>query len=375
MIVAPRATGALWTFFGVARLLLALALLALIALDGPARQARQRLAGLPDVDMVAHAQTLADQRRYDEALVLLAGARALALRQAERDALALTEARVREQRDSWDRRASDVWRGAIMGTGTSLEELAGAIGADFFVFGDVRDLAIQAWRAAHGQPVDGLVAGLSAVGLATTLAPATDWAPALLKAARKGGAMSERFAGNLRLVLRARRWDKLGDITSDLAQLSRQGGPGAAAAVLRSADTPAQLSTLTRFAQRHEHGLFALLATGAPGAKVALREGDDAAMLVRVARKGEAGAELLASGALAALAKPHPVLGLIKGLAKGNPQALLVRVGERLFADWLPRLDGLARVLLLALGAWATLEAALLVRGARGRAALRNRRA
>ena len=59
-------------------------------------------------------------------------------------------------------------RGLITGVPTDGAALAGTAVGDLFVFGDVRDLTREGVHAARGQPVDKLVGGLAAVGVAIT---------------------------------------------------------------------------------------------------------------------------------------------------------------------------------------------------------------
>jgi hypothetical protein len=70
----------------------------------------------------------------------------------------------RAQQASWFRRGKDVVKGVVLGADAdaSLERLIGAVGADFFAIGDVRDLLIQGWKYVRTGEADGVIAALSA---------------------------------------------------------------------------------------------------------------------------------------------------------------------------------------------------------------------
>jgi len=108
------------------------------------------------------------------------------------------------------RTASHFTRGLITGEPDDAASLAGTALGDLFVFGDVRDAAVQGTRLARGEQADRLVLGLACVGLAITAgtyATAGIGAPArvgvsLVKAARKTGRISVRMAEWLSRTLR-----------------------------------------------------------------------------------------------------------------------------------------------------------------------------
>src|SRR4029077_8893222 len=74
------------------------------------------------------------------------------------------DATVKEQ-GSYLRKVKDVGLGALSGRGTSIESLVGAVAADFFVVGDVRDLLIQGGRYVLDGETDEVVLILSGVGI------------------------------------------------------------------------------------------------------------------------------------------------------------------------------------------------------------------
>ncbi|HUS23888.1 MAG TPA: hypothetical protein VM369_02990, partial [Candidatus Binatia bacterium] len=228
--------------------------------DLPRVQAVEALAQLPDYDYWKEGEKLLDQRRFSEALLVVdAGLRAAPPVQAP--ALRSLRDRIEVERSSWLVRLQQAGQGALSGRGESPEALGGAIVADLFVFGDVRDLVIQGGHALRGEATDPVLVALSAGGILLTVSPALDFGSALLKFARRMGAMTERFAGSLlRTIERAvqrQNADELLQVTADAAELARRARPAGAVTILRSVDDPAELRRAALFAQQ-EQGAFTL---------------------------------------------------------------------------------------------------------------------
>jgi len=340
--------------------------------DTGARLARLQLAALPDYDAAPDVARLREQGRYGEAVVMADAAiehaspeRAAALRR-ERD-LALGE------QQSWLRRAKDLGRGALTGGAgskpgeMSLEMLIGAVGADMLVVGDIRDLAIQSYKFASGGEVDPVIAALSAIGLATTLAPEIDWAPSVLKAARRVGSIGDKLGEFIVKSVKGRKVKEIEALLTDSAQIAKKSSPGSAVRLLRLAEGPEDVARISRFVQREgKAGAAALHMTGESGA-AALKAADglraagrleEAARLegavMRAAQKGPAGGSWLKRGGYAALLRPHPIIGAIKGVYKGNAAALVQRALETL--------DPMGWWIVPLLAAWLVLETGLLLR-------------
>jgi hypothetical protein len=319
-------------------------LLGLCLRDLPAADARRELAALPDFDFMAEARALRAQERYSEALLVLDAATDLGPSALAGSARHL-KAEIELERDDLVRRLRAAGQGALTGTGDSVEALTGAVVADLLVIGDVRDLVIQGHRALRGEETDAVIVALSGAGLALTLAPALDLGAAILKLARRAGALGDAFARRLLRLARGALDDgavaPLTRTLDDAASLARSARPAAALSILRHLDDPADLARAARHAQR-PGGAFSLWLGGREAVGV-LKHGTraEAALLVRAAGKGRAGIALIArKGAL--LLRPHPLLGLLKGFYKGNVPALLaaalLRWGEALaglFAGWL----------------------------------------
>lgn len=308
------------------RATLAAALLALCLQDGPAARAVAELRALPDYDYAREASRLAAADRLDEALLVLEAGLAAEPGPQRAAALRAQRQRLIAERDSWSFRGRELAAGAWQGGGDSAPALLGALTADLLVFGDVRDLAIQSARGLRGQEIDPVITTLSAAGILLTAWPAADGGTAVLKAARRSGALSARLAGD---TLRAgRRALARGDaaplrrIVADAGGLRRQAGAAPALRILRAVRSRGDLARAARFAER-PGGAFALWAGGSDAMHLLrLGGGKAGAWLLRAARKGPEGIALTARSARV-LAKPHPLIGATKGLYKGNAGALV----------------------------------------------------
>lgn len=351
--------------WGLLRLTICILLLALLIGDSAARVGRMALARLDDAAVAPDIDALRQQGRFTEALLLADDALTwLTPGSPAHTAVVASRAAAAEEQSSISRRLRDVGRGALTGEGDSLESLFGAIGTDLFIIGDIRDLLIQGARFGLDGKADPVIAALSAVGIATTLAPQIDWAPSLLKAARKLGTLSAPLAEQIVKLSRAGTdlaRTGLTTLFGDVATLARRTSPAAAARLLRFADSPEDVAKLARFAERQAaagapaRGFAALHLTGEPGARL-LKESGEAgdALLTSAAKKGAAGSRFLASPAARAMLRPHPILGLLKGFYKGNVQRAIQHALDltTFIAPWL----------IAASAAWLLLELHLLRR-------------
>lgn len=369
---------ALWKArWNLTRLLIAAILLWVLAAGTGGRLARLQLAALPDADLLAEARDLRARGHYSEALVVCDAALAGTPAPALAADLARERAEIAAEQNSLMRRLKDVARGAITGGGPaaegedvpdpSLELLAGAVATDLFVVGDIRDLVIQASRFARGRKTDPVIIALSGIGIATTVVPAVDWAPALLKTARKAGAMSEGIASFIRKAAAERRTADIIRLADDAAEIARHASPAGAIRLMKHADSADDAAHMARFLARSgAPGALALKATGPAGLdlvrtaenlRAAGRVDDALAIertLVKVGAKGKAGERFLRAGGLKALARVHPLVGIAKSVWKGNAEALIRRALEAL--------DPTAAWTLPAAAAWVFAELALLAR-------------
>ena len=284
----------------------ACALLVLVALlQGLAeRRLSRALRALPDHDFTAEILALGDQGRIGEALEwarYVTNNPALPGQAAATNLAARFE---REQRSLW-LQADRAAKGFITGSGNSIEEMGGAIASDLVVYGDCRDLIVQGYYRLTGHETDSVVAALAGVGLLTELVDAADWAPAVLKAFRKAGALSQRFAewllGACRSSARARALDPaLGQLFADLRRLHDRLGLAKTAAVFRHAECADDVAFLARHAEAHPGEVYRFLASAPGDGLPLLRRYADAPrgfeLLAAATRKGPPGLELLRRG-------------------------------------------------------------------------------
>jgi hypothetical protein len=339
------------------RLGAALALFSVCITYWDSSRARAEFNALRDYDFAAAAETERANGHYSEALLIVAAG--LDVQTGERRAALLTaQAQIEAERDNLLRRLREVGHGALTGNGDSAEALGGAVAADLLVIGDVRDLVIQSANALRGEPTDGVIVALSAIGLATTFTPTADAGVAVLKFARRVGAIGEAFAARLirlaRRSLETRDVGELGRVADDAARLATAAQPAAALKILKLIDDPETLHRVADFAQR-PGGAFALWLgreRGVEWLSTAGTVGDD--WLLRAARHGEAGIDFLGRHGTTLL-RPHPVLGLIKSVYRGTLPALLLA----LLGDHTDALLGLA-------AGWLLFECSMLLLRLRG---------
>lgn len=339
------------------RLALAAFLLWVLAADTAARLARRTLASLPDFDYAAEVRSLRLEGRYGEAMSI-ADAGLSTFENARNHALHAEIERERDltrsEQESMLRRIRDGGLGALSGRGTNLESLLGAVAADFFIVGDIRDLVIEGGKQVLDGDSDEVVLLLSIVGIVTTLAPEVDWVPSVLKAAKRAGTLTKGMSEFLSRSIKARRFDELGDAFKDVRVLAECASPGGAIRLLAHADNPADLRKIASFVSRHPSGSFALHVTGDRGAALVKQGGDHAERLVlAAAKKGRAGSNFLSTRAARVMLRPHPLLGIAKSLWKGN--------AERLISRTLDRFDAGAWWAIPLLAAWVFLELSILL--------------
>ena len=318
--------------------------------DWPAVQARDAFDELPPYDVAAEAHELFLQNRLTDAEVLIDEALA---EHPDDDRLKVIRQGIENERRSWARNLQMGISGAMSGTGNDAASLTGAVVADLFVFGDVRDLVIQSGHALKGEGADEMIVALSAGGILLTVSPAVDLGSALLKFARRMGALSDTFAHGVAEVakraIKTRKADEIAGMTHDVTELEKRAKPAGTVSILKHIDDPKLLHTVAEFSQSPE-GLRALLID--PETTVRwLGSGWPHAgeWLLKASRKGGAGLKYLAQNSSRMFAM-HPLLGFIKGLYKGNIPDLLLQLGQA----WSLLILGLA-------AGWAVFELVLLI--------------
>ena len=221
--------------------------------------------------------------------------------------------RIHKRRTSFWNRARRTITGFIKGDGTSVEELGGAIVSDFFLWGDVRDLAKQGYYKIKGEETDPVVVGLAAVGIATSLAsyvpdPAegaevsADASFSLLKTLRKTGHLSKKFCGVIadgcKQSVKAKSLTKgMKEIVVGMKHLFDGAGAARATTIMKHVDDVDALKAVSKMAKRTAEPTAILVRIhGADGVKAlgALADMEDGArMLEKAARKGPKGLKTL----------------------------------------------------------------------------------
>lgn len=297
--------------------------------DRPAIQARDDFETLAPFDYAYEAGELFKQNRFTEALLLVD--EGLAKDPANNRLLVMKQG-LELERKSWMRQMALGGRGVITGRGTETAELTGAIIADLFVFGDIRDLVIETGTWLKGGDADDMIVALSAGGILLTVSPSVDLGAAVLKTARKMGALSDSLAravtGAARKAARSRKLDPIKQITDDVSTLATRARPAGAVKILKHVDDPEVLRRVVKFSENPD-GLHALMVDP----KTTLRWLNSGWVhaefwLLKAGARGRAGLDYLAKNS-SMMFRAHPVVGLLKGLYKGNIPSWLLDLGQR----------------------------------------------
>lgn len=350
----------LW--FGATRVVVAAFVLWALIANLPLRDARARLLALPEMDHAMEVKALREEGRLGEAVVV-ADSIALTMEVFKGTALDRERRFTLEARESWLRKVKDAGWAALTGEGTTGSALAGAAASDMLAVGDVRDLIIEGAKKAWpgGEDADPVMVELSALGLATTLAPPVDAVPSLLKWARRNGALTDELGSEVIAMVRDKRIFAAGGLLWDVSAIAKGASPGGAITILRGATSSEDVARLAACVRRGPHGAAALIMTegvgaaalaGAPSRGIAAaREG----VVIDASRRGSAGRVFLQSAAVKPLLRGHPLVRFAALAPVDTPALTVARVmerAERNLAWWI----GLA-------AAWVVLELGLAVCG------------
>lgn len=211
--------------------------------------------------------------------------------------------------------------GFIKGSGTSIEELGGAVASDMIIYGDIRDLIKQGCFRITGKETDPVVTALATIGLMTETVDAADWAPAVLKAFRKVGALSNKFAdfviSSCKKSAKTRKLDgALKTSFGNIKVLTDKMGLARTAAVMKHVDTPEDLSAIAKVADQSADAAYFTVKNGG-------KEGVD---IVRSLGSSAAGAEVMEA---AAKKGPRAIKWLAKG-GKWRKHVIRVRFTSRI---------------------------------------------
>lgn len=242
------------------------------------------------VNPIDEARSLAAQNRWAEVRMLADFVRENPELGDERTAAALARD-ADAQLNSWEGYARSFARGAATGMPTDGVSMLGSLSLDLFAIGDIRDLAVQGWREMRYGEGDTVIIALSAIGLTTTLAPELDWAPALLKALKRTGALTRGFLRTLkgasRTALKTGKFGGVGRIVTDLGRTARNLGPGPLRGVMGSVNSAEDLSKIARASKTDARGTYAIATLfGKNGVKRISRSGKNVTKLVATMKAG-----------------------------------------------------------------------------------------
>lgn len=217
--------------------------------------ANQEIASALDVDDVELA----------ESFIALADERGVPVRDDLKARLTEAQSPANQRR----RMAGSFGRGFVTGETNDAAGLAGAATGDLIGWGDVRDLARESWHAATGQEVNKFLAGMSVVGLGVTAWTVSSFGAAvparegvtIVKAAARGGRLSEGFVKSAARLFTTGRAERVGVALADLGTVQTKAGTRVAIAGLREVESVGEISKLTRLATARGRGTLAVLKT------------------------------------------------------------------------------------------------------------------
>lgn len=221
---------------------------------------------IPDYDYLPEIHELEAEGRLGEAEHLadwvLSGSSI-----TNRDEVVALRTEINRKRTSLWNRSKRAAKGFVVGEGTSIEELGGAMVSDFLLWGDIRDLAKQGYYKATGSEADPVVAALASVGVLISLSSvwvadpaepaelAADASLSCLKTLRKMGHLSKRFCGVLVGVCRETAKTKsaskgLKEIVVGMKGLFDGAGAARASAIMKHVDDLDSLKAVSTMAKR-----------------------------------------------------------------------------------------------------------------------------
>lgn len=303
------------------------------------RRIEKSLESLPNYNYVPDIKVLREEGKLSEALEMARFVIRHPEMPGQEDAKALEKDLEKELTSLWGR-TKRATKGFVMGSGNSIEELVGGITSDMIIYGDVRDLIKQGYYKVTGNETDPVIAALAGIGLATEAFDFADWAPAVLKAFRKIGALSRKFADFvITAAKRSAKGRKLDGALKvafgNLRRLTDKMGLARTASVFKHVDDPADLASITAVAQKNaDAAYFTVKNGGADGVGIVKRLGDTdigVASMAQAAKKGPAGIAWLKRGGAGHKYVVRTRFGarLLKNLRMNRPQQLITEVAKK----------------------------------------------
>lgn len=331
--------GLKYAIVGAACLLIAFFLYASLREVNAEHKIEESLESLPNYNYVPDIKVLRDEGKLSEALEMARFVIRHPDMPGQEDAKALEKDLENELTSLWGR-TKRATRGFVIGSGNSIEELAGGITSDMIIYGDVRDLVKQGYYKVTGNETDPVIAALASIGLVTEAFDFADWAPAVLKAFRKIGALSRKFADFVitaaKKSAKGRKLDGALKVAfGNLRRLTDKMGLARTASVFKHVDDPADLASIAAVAQKNtDAAYFTVKNGGADGVGIIKRLGDTdvgVKSMAQAAKKGPAGIAWLKRGGAGHKYVVRTRFGarLLKNLRMHRPQQLITEVAKK----------------------------------------------
>lgn len=119
------------------------------------------------VDPLPHTKELISTENYADAQEYLAYFMQFEYVSSRPEAVVLL-ADIQQKRESLSYKSAKIWEGIRTGTSDEIEGQISAIGSDFCLIGDLRDLAIEGTHYFNNEEVDNVLVSLSSLGLVAT---------------------------------------------------------------------------------------------------------------------------------------------------------------------------------------------------------------
>ncbi|MDO4936707.1 MAG: hypothetical protein Q4E62_02210 [Sutterellaceae bacterium] len=249
------------------------------------------------VNPVAHARELLDQGKYSEAQDYISFFKSLPnVTAKETEAFKPLDTELEAVRDSWQYQAKELGKGFFLGESEEFYGQVAGLVSELTSVGDVRDLWQSGVNYVHGDDVDELTAGLSAVGLALTIMSVGPQAGvtipaktgiAVVKTANKARKLSKSLQESIKVLTTRMVKNKsiepvMKDLIEPMAQLgmySKRSGLTNTLEVLGKSDSVGEIPRVIKVADRFGDkagGVFRY--GGADVVKVAEKEGVQAVL-------------------------------------------------------------------------------------------------
>ncbi|MCX8063975.1 MAG: hypothetical protein N3G21_02235 [Candidatus Hydrogenedentes bacterium] len=262
------------------------------------------IIGIPNYNYIPDIKKLKEEGKLQEALELTRFVLRHPDMPGQEEAKALEKELETEINSLWGK-AKRAAKGFITGSGNSIEELGGGIASDMIFWGDFRDLIKQGYFSFTGQETDPVISALAGIGLLTEVFDFADWAPAVLKAFRKVGALSKKFADFI--IATAKSSSKIGKldeglkiVLKNLSGLVDKMGLARSATVMKHIDTAEDLASVAKIAEKNADTVYLMVKNGGPEGVSLLKQlgntDEGIKVMNEAVKKGPAGIQWLKKG-------------------------------------------------------------------------------